>query len=85
MSASSKSNEETSRILTDNCEKVSQWMSQNQLKLNPDKTHKLTVGTSQRLKSQDENICVIMDGLTLQESKEKSETILGVTVQNNLK
>ena len=85
MSASSQSNEETARVLTNNCEKVSQWMSQNQLKLNPDKTHKMTVGTSHRLKSQDANICVTMDGFTLQESIEKSETILGVTVQSNLK
>ena len=41
--------EEISRKLTTNCQAVSQWMQGNKLKLNADKTHLMTVGTSRRL------------------------------------
>ena len=35
--------------LTQSCEKISSWMNQNQLKLNPDKTHIMLLGTQRRL------------------------------------
>ena len=60
-------------------------MSENQLKLNPDKTHKLTVGTAKRLNSLSNFINVTMDGFNLEESKDKYETILGIEVQHDLK
>ena len=34
-----------SENLTNSCDKISSWMSQNMLKLNPDKTHILLLGT----------------------------------------
>ena len=46
ITATDKSVEEISKKLTDDCSKVSDWMRANRLKLNPDKTHILTVGTS---------------------------------------
>ena len=70
--------------LTTNCEKVVSWMSSNQLKLNADKTHVLEVGTQQRLNIT-EDIVVKMDGVTLVESEEKCELLLGVQIQANLK
>ena len=39
LSASSESVQEVPHILTENCAIVNKWMEQNQLKLNPDKTH----------------------------------------------
>ena len=47
--------------LRGNCKVVSGWMRSNMLKLNPDKTHILTVGTSQRLKSVPSGVQVVMD------------------------
>jgi hypothetical protein len=44
------SKEEIGQKLTEDCEKVSNWMRSNKLKLNPGKTHVMTVGTSQRLR-----------------------------------
>ena len=37
--------EEIGEQLTENCSSVSNWIKANMLKLNPDKTHLLTVGT----------------------------------------
>ena len=85
LSETSVSIDEISDKLTNSCQRVSNWMSENQLKLNPDKTHKLTVGTAQRLSTIPHNINVTMDGFSLKESQENYETILGIEVQNNLK
>ena len=51
--------------MTENCELVSEWMLGNKVKLNADKTHLMTVGTSERLRSLDDKVNVIMDGFTL--------------------
>ena len=65
LSASYFTAEETSSILNNNCEKITNWMSENQLKLNPDKTHMMTVGTSQRIKLQENQLNIIKDQITL--------------------
>ena len=64
----------------------SNWMHENQLYLNVEKTHLMNCGTSQKL-SQVNKILkpdVNIDGVLLSESKE-AEKILGVNVQPNLK
>ena len=49
MSANGETVSEIGAALSDNCEKVVDWMSSNQFKLNACKTHLLTVGTESRL------------------------------------
>ena len=71
--------------LTENCAKVSHWMKENKLKLNADKTHLLTVGTSQRVAGLPHSLEVEMDGIRLQESLDKCEVLLGVQIQHSLK
>ena len=77
--------EEIGAKMTENCELVSTWMLGNKLKLNADKTHLMTVGTSRRLQLQDSKVVVHMDGYQLQESTELKETLLGCQVEPSLK
>ena len=77
--------EEIGTKLTDNCELVSSWMLSNKLKLNADKTHLMTVGTSARLRKQESSIAVRMDGIDLEESDDKFETLLGCQIEPHLK
>ena len=58
-------------------------MMANKLKLNADKTHLLTVGTSRRLQSLENKVQVVMDGYTLVERK--VETLLGCQIEPGLK
>ena len=60
-------------------------MQANRFKLNADKTHLMTVGTSSRITQLQDNIKVAMDGVRLSESKEKCEELLGETLQCDLK
>ena len=60
-------------------------MQANSFKLNADKTHFMTMGTSARLQNMEEELVVMMDGVTLEASPEKSEELLGVQIQVNLK
>ena len=76
---------EISTRLTRDCEHLSVWMHGNSFKLNADKTHFLTMGTSQRIKNLDRQLQVEMDGVTLEESIDKYEVLLGVTMQCDLK
>jgi hypothetical protein len=46
---------------------VSHWMWANKLKLNADKTHLLTVGTAERLRTVQDMVHVQMEGYTLTE------------------
>ena len=71
--------------LSRDCDQLSEWMQANRFKLNADKTHFLTMGTSIRLQNMEEQLEVVMDGVRLEESVEKSEVLLGVTVQCDLK
>ena len=71
--------------LNNDCSTVSHWMRANKLKLNPDKTHILLVGTQQRINSLDTTINVVIDGITLQEDPSRMENLLGCKIQANLK
>ena len=85
MTVTAKSTEEIGGKLTQNCELVSEWMLGNKLKLNADKTHLMTVGTSERLRTLDDKVNVVMDGFTLVESKDKVEILLGCQIEPGLK
>ena len=85
ITATGKSVNHISRILTQDCTRVSQWMRSNRLKLNPDKTHVMTVGTKERVRSLTEQLEVTMDNTLLEEDKDKCEFLLGCHMQANLK
>ena len=76
---------EVGTLLSRDCDHLSDWMSANSFKLNADKTHFMAIGTSARLKNLEDDLIVVMDEIRLEESKEKSEDLLGVTMQSNLK
>ena len=59
-------------------------MSQNQFKLNAEKTHLMVVGTEAKLRRKKE-IQVRMDEVELMETADGQETLLGVVIQNNFK
>ena len=59
-------------------------MMENKLKLNADKTHLMTVGTKERLRLQNSKVEVVMDGISLTESKDKVETLLGCQIEPGL-
>ena len=71
--------------LTRNCDHVSVWMRQNRLKLNTDKTHFLTIGTSNKIGALTSQINVKIDGQNIEENDEKCEKLLGINIQSNLK
>ena len=84
ITATGKTAEEISQSLTRDCALVSDWMRSNRLKLNPDKTHLLTVGTAERLRHTNE-LDVTMDNIRLQQNEDNCEQLLGCRVQANLK
>ena len=83
MTVSAESVEEIGNLLSSNCQTISDWMQGNKLKVNPEKTHLLTVGTGARLKNQVSKVVVEMDGVDLQETD--SGMLLGCYVQSDLK
>ena len=85
MSATAKSVTEIGDKLTSDCEKVSHWMRANKLKLNPDKTHILTMGTQERLRTLPESVQVTMDNVVLEEDPFHCELLLGCQIEANLK
>ena len=87
LTSTKKSIEEINIEMNENCRLVSQWMAQNQLCLNSDKTHLMIVGTGQRLKNMNpgNDLDITMDNHQLKETEEISETILGIALQPNLK
>ena len=85
MTASCKSVADVNSKLEENCETVVVWMKRNMLKQNPEKTHVLTLGTQQRINQPGNNVVVQMDGIILEESEGRFETILGCFIQSNLK
>ena len=60
-------------------------MQGNRLKLNADKTHLMTVGTSRSLQRQEDSLTVYMDNCRLGESEDKCETLLGCQIEPGLK
>ena len=85
LTATGKTIADINEVLETNCDVVSNWMSENMLQLNADKTHILTLGTRERLAIPGNNVTVSMDGIVLEEDPEHSETLLGVTIDANLK
>ena len=85
LSATGTSVAEINETLTADCTKVVNWMASNQFKLNASKTHLLTVGTRERLRTLDYQVSVAMDGVQLAVSEEKSELLLGCELQPDLK
>ena len=71
--------------LSRDCGQLSWWMQSNSFKLNADKTHFMTVGTSARLQNMEEDLVVVMDGVRLEASPENSEELLGIQIQVDLK
>ena len=80
-----KTVEEIGNQLTENCRGVSTWMRANRLKLNPEKTHILTVGTQERLNTLPHPVYTTMDGVQLQEEAGGCELLLGCQMQANMK
>ena len=85
LSVSGTTIEEIGNSLTENCAIVSKWMSGNKMKLNANKTHLMTLGTSRRLQGQNVKLSVEMNGQYLQESDSKVETLLGCSIEPSLK
>ena len=85
ITVSDKSTEEIGAKMTENCELVSDWMVMNKLKLNADKTHLMTVGTTERLRLLDNKVIVVMNRFTLVESPGKGETLLRLQIEPWLK
>ena len=71
-------------MLERDCENVSTWMKCNRLKLNPEKTKILTLGTKQKLKSLKE-FEVFMDNKLLKQDESKCEALLGCHIDADLK
>ena len=62
-----KSVDEIGNKLTSDCKKISDWMKSNLLKLNPDKTHVMTLGTTaERLRTLTSKVKVTMDDVQLE-------------------
>ena len=80
-----KTTSEIDSVLETNCEVVSNWMAENMLKLNAEKTHILTLGTRERLALPGNKVRVHMDGILLEEDPSHRETLLGVVIDSNLK
>ena len=83
--ATGKTIDEINDALEENCAVVSNWMAENLLQLNADKTHILTLGTRERLALPGNNVTVSMDGIMLEEDPLHRETLLGITIDANLK
>ena len=69
-----------------NCSLVYQWMKENKLCLNSEKTHLMIAGTSRRLQMTDKSeLDISMGGHHINQSEERYETLLGVRFMPNLK
>ena len=84
LGATGKSIEDIGNRLTEDCRSLSDWMACNKFKLNAEKTHFLVVGTSRRLGALNEQLEVVMDGVTLKESEDQVETLLGIKIKCDL-
>ena len=83
--ATAKTIQGIDEVLGQSCDNVSNWMTENMLQLNAEKTHVLTLGTRERLAMPGNKVSVHMDGILLQEDSEHQETLLGVKIDANLK
>ena len=85
VTATGKTTAEINTLLESNCATVSNWMAENKLQLNAGKTHILTLGTKDRLRIPGNQVTVSMDGIILEESPDKCETLLGCVIDADLK
>ena len=83
--ATAKTIQEIDEVLVESCDNVSNWMAENMLQLNAEKTHVLTLGTRERLAMPGNKVSVQMDGIQLQEDPGHQETLLGIKIDANLK
>ena len=71
--------------LTSDCSAVCNWMVENKLKLNPEKTKVMTLCTENRRRNLSSSIEVNMKGVVLKEDVNMSELLLGCKIQASLK
>ena len=71
--------------LTEKCAAVSSWMKENRLKLNPEKTHGILVGTNTRVNKVTEPLKVFIDNIQVSENDSRCEKLHGIQVEHNLK
>ena len=71
--------------LNQDCQKISQWMKANKLKMNPGKTHVLLIGTQRRLAAQNRPLEVCIDGEVIKNTDSKSQNLLGCEISPDLK
>ena len=76
---------EISDSLTNDCNSLDNWVKENRFKLNTEKTHFSTLGTSNKLKTLKDDLKVSIDGVNLSQSNRSSEMLLGIKIQKNLK
>ena len=69
-----------SRVLTDKYNKLEEWMNNNKLVINPDKTHLMVMGTSAHLRQQ---VSMIAGGFCIRPTE--TEKLLGGQVHQSLK
>ena len=85
LGATAKNVDEIGEKLTKDCESLSNWMQSNSFKLHAGKTHFLTMGTAEKLRTISEDLKVKMDGVTLKETEDKFEVLSGIKMLSNLK
>ena len=84
VSSSGKDVNEIGEKLTNDCQKLTTWMTENGFKLNAEKTHLLMVGSTARLRGMPEPN-VLMDGVQIKVAEDDRESLLGVEIQSSLK
>ena len=85
LSKSGDSIKQISDSLTSDCNSLDKWVKENYFKLNTQKTHFTVLGTSSKLKKNEETIKVSIEGTELTQSSQKSEMLLGIKIQTDLK
>ena len=85
LSKSGDSIKQISDSLTSDCNSLDKWVKENYFKLNTQKTHFTVLGTSSKLKKNEETIKVSIDGTELTQSSQKSEMLLRIKIQTDLK
>ena len=85
LTATGPSIEAIEESLNKDCMVVSNWMRANKLKINPDKTHILTLGTQNKLGKLERPLSVHMDKVLLKEDPTQTEQLLGCHIQGNLR
>ena len=83
--ATGKSVSDINSTLDTSCKVVSNWMAENMLQLNANKTHVLTLGTKERLALPGNRVTVAMDDVLLEENPQHREVLLGITINADLK